>query len=147
MCKHTRPIKLLLILILKKQNHPYLGWSEGECIFRKGLFLGELFLWCKCKRPRETEPPVGWINLSHFQFSPFSLGEKPFPEPFRSDLHYACAEFFFMLYAYQKCKRGSLRNLTGISVGESGHPVKTTSQLHSLWYGKVFPMIPVWWRS
>ncbi len=65
------------------------GWVH----FLIFLFLGELFLWCQCKRPRETEPPVGRINSSHSQSSPFSLGEN-LSRSDAEDLHYACAEVF-----------------------------------------------------
>ncbi len=30
--------------LMKKQTHPNLGWPEGEDIFSKCSFLGELFL-------------------------------------------------------------------------------------------------------
>ncbi len=31
-------------VLMKKQTHLHLGWPEGEYIFSKALFLGELFL-------------------------------------------------------------------------------------------------------
>ncbi len=32
---------------MKKQTHVHLGWSEGEYIFIRFKFFGELFLWLK----------------------------------------------------------------------------------------------------
>ncbi len=51
--------------VMKKQTHLHLGWPEGESIFSKFSFLGELFplrFLCTCKtdllKAQQTEDAV-----------------------------------------------------------------------------------------